>query len=45
MVFSSSPIPGLFSESKLWVWLKTDLLILRVKLGVGSFPITQRKKA
>ena len=45
VVFSSSPVPGLLSESKLWVWSKTDLLILKVKLGVGSFPITQRTKA
>lgn len=34
VTLSSSPIPGPFSESKLWVCLKTDLLIQKVKLGV-----------
>lgn len=33
--FSVLPSLVYFLENKLWVWLKTDLLILKVKLGVG----------
>lgn len=35
--------PSPFSESKWWIWSKTDFLILNMKLGVGSFPVIQRK--